>query len=93
MSNVDETLAERGSRYGEFSDVANLTAGLYGALCIRMQGRDEFEPYHIEAIHMICQKLARAVCGDPMYADNWHDIGGYAKLVENEINKVPAVQR
>lgn len=93
MSSVDETLSTRGSRYGEFADVANLTAELYGAMCEKMQDRDEFEPYHIEAIHMICQKLARAVCGDPMYPDNWHDIGGYAKLVENEINKVPAVQR
>ncbi len=93
MSNVDETLAERGSRYGEFADVAELTARIYGHLCAKMRGRDEFHAYHFEAIHMICQKLARAVCGDPMYPDNWHDIGGYSKLVENEINKVSAVQR
>lgn len=88
MNKVDETLEERGSRYGEFVDVANVTAELYGAICRKMQERDEFEPYHIEAIHMICQKLARAVCGDPMYADNWHDIAGYARLVENEISKI-----
>lgn len=92
MSSVDETLSTRGSRYGEFTDVADVTAKLYGVLCQKMQGRDEFESYHIEAIHMICQKLARAVCGDPMYADNWHDIQGYAKLVEDEINKVSAVR-
>lgn len=85
MNNVDETLRQRGSRYGSYSDVAALTVELFGALSKKMKGRQDFEPYHIEALHMICNKMARAVCGDPMYADNWHDIGGYAKLVENEI--------
>ena len=25
--------------------------------------------------------------GDPNYADSWHDIAGYAKLVEDRISK------
>lgn len=88
MSNVDKTLEERGERYGSYVDVSNLTLELFTALCTAMKNSDDFKAYHIEALHMICNKMARVVCGDPMYADNWHDIGGYAKLVENEISKV-----
>lgn len=31
---------------------------------------------------MICNKIARAVNGDPQYFDNWRDIAGYATLAE-----------
>lgn len=88
MNNVDSTLEERGNRYGSYLDVSQTTADLFGVLCERMEGREDLNAYHIEALHMICNKMARAVCGDPMYADNWHDIAGYARLVENEIAKV-----
>jgi len=37
-----------------------------------------------EAIHMICVKLARIVCGDPNHADHWDDIAGYARLGKGE---------
>lgn len=87
MTTVDETLKERGERYGSYADVADVTFDIFATLAGKMEGRESFEPYHIEAIHMICNKLARAVCGDPMYSDNWHDIAGYAKLVEDEIKK------
>jgi hypothetical protein len=38
-----------------------------------------------EALEMIQLKVARILIGDPEYADNWHDIIGYAKLVEDRI--------
>ena len=38
------------------------------------------------ALDMICNKMARIVNGDPNYIDNWHDIAGYATLVEQELN-------
>ena len=38
-----------------------------------------------EAVDMILHKLARVLNGDPNYADNWHDIQCYAKLVEQRI--------
>ena len=38
------------------------------------------------ALDMICNKMARIVNGDPSYIDNWHDISGYATLVEQELN-------
>ena len=34
---------------------------------------------------MILHKIARAVTGDAFYADTWHDIAGYALLIEKYI--------
>jgi hypothetical protein len=43
---------------------------------------ENLTPVHRQAYHMIFSKIARSVCGDPMYTDNVHDIAGYAKLLE-----------
>jgi len=39
-----------------------------------------------EALDMICHKIGRILNGDPDYADNWHDIAGYAQLVADRLN-------
>ena len=36
---------------------------------------------------MILHKLARILNGDPNYVDSWHDIAGYAILVEDIIKE------
>ena len=41
-----------------------------------------------EALGMIQHKIARILNGDPTYADSWHDIAGYAKLVDDRLNGV-----
>ena len=38
-----------------------------------------------EALEMIASKLARILNGDNNYADSYHDIGGYSKLVEDDL--------
>ena len=35
---------------------------------------------------MIAVKISRILTGDPSHADNWHDIAGYATLVERRLN-------
>lgn len=84
QQSIEATLAERGSRYGDFESVAETTRAL---MCVLGDGDtfDELSALQYEALHMICSKMARIVNGDPDYKDNWHDIGGYAKLVENNI--------
>ena len=37
---------------------------------------------------MICNKIARAVNGDPQYFDNYRDIAGYATLAERACEAV-----
>jgi hypothetical protein len=39
----------------------------------------------MEALDMIAVKISRILTGDPNYSDNWHDIQGFAKLVENRL--------
>lgn len=85
-SDVASTLAERQKRYGSFCDVANTTDGML-AYIDQLEGFQEAESDQREAARMILQKLARAFSGDPDYIDNWHDIQGYAKLVEDRLKE------
>jgi hypothetical protein len=88
---VDNTLAERGARYGDFTDHAELAQDLQDA----MRGFRKYEngqpvnPWakldsvKRQALTVIADKIARIISGDPNYTDNWHDIQGYAKLAED----------
>ncbi len=80
ISDVDKTLGERQSQYGEFNDVAHTTQYL-----LQMLSTDEMSDVQLEALHMICSKLARITHGDVNHVDSWHDIAGYATLVVNEL--------
>lgn len=87
MADLDETLKERGSRYGKFVDHAAVTQDMKAAIKAHaMVVGTRFTPDQQEALDMICHKIGRIVSGDPNYADSWHDIAGYAKLVEDRLN-------
>lgn len=86
LKGVDATLAERQSQYGGFVGVANTTGQLMDI--IKSSPNGHTMPYaHEEALHMICSKMARIVNGDFNHLDSWHDIGGYAKLIEDLIKE------
>lgn len=82
------TLKERGSRHGEFRDHARYTQSLKRVLC-SSPNWDAVEDMHREALEMIVHKIGRILAGDPNYADHWHDIAGYATLVDDHL-QVPA---
>lgn len=82
--NVKETLKDRGNKYGKFSSNAITTQGLMSMIATADHYHD-LTPIHLEAIHMIMHKISRMVNGDCMLSDNPHDIGGYAKLLEDHI--------
>lgn len=86
MTSVNETLSERGKRYGEFDEHARIAQDLKYE-CTQSINWSTLAPDQREAIDMICHKLARILNGDADYADSWHDIAGYATLVENRLNK------
>lgn len=79
---VQDTLAERQKEYGSFEDVAFVTQGLVDFLS-RHTKYDEMPKTHKEALHMIASKVARLTMGNHNSIDGWHDIAGYAKLIEN----------
>jgi len=81
---IESTLNERGSRYGEFSGHAHVTQNL--KLAIHSTPNWPFlASDQKEALEMICHKMARILNGDPNYVDSWHDIAGYATLVEQRL--------
>lgn len=86
MNAVEQTLSERGTRYGDFSDNARVSQNLKQFLEDE-PGWQQLDHLHREALSMIFQKISRIINGDPDYADNWHDIQGYARLVEERLPK------
>lgn len=87
--NVDELLAERGSRYGTFADHAEVSQVLKAMIEDNLNRRNKSLAFdQQEALDMICHKIARIINGDPDYADSWIDIAGYAKLVADRLQGV-----
>jgi len=89
MSNIDATLAERGTRYGDFAGHAKITQGLKDV----MQSSPKWgslRPDQKEALEMTAHKIGRILNGDPNYHDSWHDINGYIKLVADTLLPVEA---
>lgn len=81
---ISGTLAERGSRYGEFLEHARITQAIKAA----MGDSPNWEGLAVdqrEALEMIAHKAGRILNGDPNYHDSWHDIVGYAKLVADRL--------
>ena len=82
---INKTLEQRGERYGKFKDVAATTYAMQEILR-DAKNHEHMTDDQVIALDMICNKMARIVNGDPSYTDNWHDISGYATLVEQELN-------
>lgn len=83
---IDITLAERGDNYGPFLNLAT-TAQELKTIIKRARGWDGLSSDKQESLDMIMTKIARILNGNPEYVDNWHDIVGYAKLIEDTLEK------
>lgn len=79
-----QTLAERGSRYGDFTDHARICQNLKRTMCAEA-GWERLNDVQKQSLEVIADKVGRILSGDPNYADNWHDIQGYAKLAEDRL--------
>lgn len=87
MSNVQQTLDERGTRYGDFTDHAAIAQSLQDSMRLtRPDGWGKLNDVQRQALTVIADKIARVLSGDPNYADSWHDIQGYARLVEERLS-------
>ena len=80
--NVQETLVQRQGTHGEFKHNAAASQAL--KQCVEDHTGVTLTPVHLEALHNICQKIARIISANPNHADSWHDIAGYATLAEWE---------
>lgn len=97
---IRKILEERGERYGEFADHAQITQALFRVLSgqsylfttlhdcsFRRSKWHGLSDDQRQALTVIIDKIARALNGDPTYADNWVDIAGYATLVADRLKK------
>ena len=84
--NIEDTLIERGTRYGEFTEHARITQNIKRAMA-DSPNWDSLPPDMKETLEMIAHKAGRILNGDPLYHDSWHDIIGYTKLVADRLVK------
>jgi len=86
MKTINETLKDRERRYGTFKHGAMIAQNLkFEMTC--SQNWELLSCDKREALQMIVTKISRILNGDPYHADNWHDIAGYATLIEDELNE------
>jgi hypothetical protein len=83
---IKDTLAEREELYGDYRHVAYFTRLILSCM-EKSNNWDNLHPYQQEALHMIVAKIARILEGNPCYIDSWHDIAGYATLVEKALKE------
>lgn len=75
----DALLVEREKTHGDFELIAALSQDLKNVLH-KWNTAANFSPRKMEALEMICVKIARAMHGNQSVKDHWDDIAGYAKL-------------
>tara|TARA_R110000764_G_scaffold239181_1_gene337725 strand:- start:406 stop:669 length:264 start_codon:yes stop_codon:yes gene_type:complete len=83
---TNKTLKERGSRYGNFEGQSALCQSLK-AVMQAAPGWKRLSSAQKESLEMIQHKTARILNGDPNYADSWHDIAGYATLIDDMLGE------
>jgi len=81
---IEQTLAERGNRYGEFKEHARITQNLKECL-IDSPNWAHMRCDQKEALEMVMHKVGRILNGDPNFRDSWHDCNGYIKLVADTL--------
>lgn len=81
---IEKTLNDRESTYGSFKTQAEIAQTLK-AIVRHTDNWDSLDCYMQESIEMILHKIARILNGDPKYIDSWHDVAGYATLVEYQL--------
>jgi hypothetical protein len=85
---VQDTLTERGKDYGDFAENAYVAQNIKEALRNSPKWDSVQDTVYIrEALDLIASKIGRLLSGNPYHIDGWHDIAGYATLVEQRLNK------
>lgn len=88
MSNVNETLKERGKVYGDYKGGSEFRANVMELIVDRYAkvNHGGMLAIHMVYVYDIVNKLSRLAV-TPYHIDTWHDIAGYATLVEKALRK------
>jgi hypothetical protein len=82
---IDATLSARGAVYGSYPEQCRISQNIKRAM-MDSPNWAALSDDKKEALEIIAVKMGRILNGDPEYADSWHDIAGYAKLVEDSLS-------
>ena len=85
--NIDNILSARETTHGSYVEQSTASQTLK-RLCEQARNWDQMPCYMRESVHLIQQKVARIICGDPWEKDHWVDIMGYAALVLRELDRL-----
>jgi phosphate-selective porin len=88
---VEKTLEERGSRYGTFMEHARIAQALQDV----MRSNTNWQYLEVDerqALTTIADKIARILNAPAgtVYSDSFHDIAGYALLVDKRLKALEA---
>ncbi len=88
MTNIKDTLQERGSVYGDYGEGVKLRALLMGEIleAYRKHHKHDMSPFYVGFFYDTLNKLCRLAIS-PDHIDSWHDIQGYARLIEEQLTK------
>jgi len=84
VSSIENTLGERGQQYGDFSNQAKIVQRLKEVIYAE-EVYVRLSSTQLEALDIILHKISRIINGNPNHIDTWHDIAGYATLVQQII--------
>ena len=82
---VNETLNEREEAYGPFKVHSDISQSLKEVM-IGSAAWCRLTNAQRESLEMIQHKIARILNRGANCPDNWHDIAGYATLIERELS-------
>ena len=84
--NVTDTLDDRQKAYGNYAENCELTQKMKDILRSH-PGWKTMRPEMKQSMEMIVYKMARIITGDHSHKDSWHDIAGFAILIEQDLPK------
>lgn len=87
-SDVAATLTARAAEYGPF-DTKSASIQRLKSEFRAMPKWSEMTGAMQEALDLIATKIGRIGFGNPAHQDSWHDIVGYAKLVDDALSDEP----
>jgi hypothetical protein len=81
-------LKDRLKQHGDYKNRADMTIQLQNIIDAYIYAYEHNVPsYQLDALRMICVKIARIANGDHDYDDHWLDIIGYSQLVCEQLHK------
>ena len=83
---IETTIKERDSNYGSYSDMCRIIQNIKSVMK-DTPNWSSLSDDKKESLETIATKIGRILNGDPEHYDSWHDIEGYAKLIEQTLEK------